>query len=917
VRYPGRDARENPLRPAVRDLAPPVFADGRLYVAPADYDHLLCLDPFTGRTLWDRDHLEPTHLLGVGQGKFIFTTLHGLRAVDAADGGDKGGWQLPDGGGERAPAGRGLLIGNKVLWPTANGVVVCNQADGALDYRPMLGMQVPSGNLVYANGCLAVADRTTLSVFVPDGLLLEERKDQTRQQPEDADAWLGRARAESDAGQFAHAQESLRKAREVGRSLPENPSYARLEQEAIDLSITRAYRAALAGDWAAADEAVKEAVAADQPARTRLESVIRAAEMWEEVRQPARAVAAWQMILTADELRGKAAFGLSRRQLTAGDYAAERIDRLKAKHGKEVYEAVERRFAQLRDDRRAEEMETLVASYPNADGVSAALGELARLHEKAGRPGAAAQAWRRLLARGDEQQTGPALIGLARAYEQEQCWEAAVSAWQRLARTAGDKVVSELDVKVAVAEYVARHLATLPPPPAADDLRLPLSRQWQIRLAADEHLLPSPDADADAPLLTGRPGLLTARAADTGKPRWFARLSFDPQWAARRLDTVVAAGAGGAACLRQDDGGIIWDFAVPTLFAGQPPAELGSFQLADGRFFFLAQGQWLFVLDAESGVVLWQRSAPGAGLDLPSPLGRFNPAFIARDTTVLIQPTLNRTLLLNAANGQTIQALTYPDGSWWPNALSREDFAFCLAPNGRTIIQIGGATGRTHWEHTLTDTTLTGEPARLIGRKDVLLALVPTSLGDRLERLEPGCGKPLWQRSPPLSGKSRPTGWVLDDTAAYYAQDGRLYARSLTDGKLLWARPLGGPDGPYEARRLRDFLLSHPASTGTTGFQFRFLWGSVQWEKAASRDDSWPLVCSDPKTGQVIQRINLSPPAPPVAVRVRCSTRFTLQPEMEVGPAASDARRPVVLVSARGVVAGVGDQLYGLKPAEK
>src|SRR5260370_5702043 len=130
----------------------------------------------------------------------------------------------------------------------------------------MLGMQVPPGNLVYANGCLAVTDRTTLSVFVPDGLVLEDRKAQTRQAPEDGDAWLGRARAESDAGQFDNAQESLRKAQALLRPDEDFPWRADLEREAINVLFTKARRAADRADWAVARDAVKEATTADQPA---------------------------------------------------------------------------------------------------------------------------------------------------------------------------------------------------------------------------------------------------------------------------------------------------------------------------------------------------------------------------------------------------------------------------------------------------------------------------------------------------------------------------------------------------------------------------------------------------------------------------------------------------------------------------
>ena len=141
VRYPSRGNMTAEGDPSPRNLAPCVFAGGRLYVAPADYDQLLCLDPATGETLWQRGPLEVVQLLGVGEGRLIFTTPTGLRAIDAAGGMDA--WAQPAGGGGLAPAGRGLLIGDLVLWPTVSKgpgsatVYAVDQRDGELPGDPL------------------------------------------------------------------------------------------------------------------------------------------------------------------------------------------------------------------------------------------------------------------------------------------------------------------------------------------------------------------------------------------------------------------------------------------------------------------------------------------------------------------------------------------------------------------------------------------------------------------------------------------------------------------------------------------------------------------------------------------------------------------------------------------------------------
>jgi len=173
ARYPSAVVKTPGGSVVPRDLAPAVYADGRLYVAPADYDRLLCLDPETGQVIWERERLEVIHLLGVGNGRLIFTTTKGIRAVRAADGDDNGGWQMPDAPGpDGLPSyGRGFLAGDCVFWPTPAGVQVLSQVDGRppddLIPGPLALHNLAPGNLAYAGGILAVADAVGLRVYLP------------------------------------------------------------------------------------------------------------------------------------------------------------------------------------------------------------------------------------------------------------------------------------------------------------------------------------------------------------------------------------------------------------------------------------------------------------------------------------------------------------------------------------------------------------------------------------------------------------------------------------------------------------------------------------------------------------------------------------------------------------------------------
>ncbi|MFQ3652107.1 MAG: PQQ-binding-like beta-propeller repeat protein, partial [Gemmataceae bacterium] len=206
VRYPRRELVEPSDEPLLRDLCPPVCAQGRLYVAPADSDRLLCLDPVTGETLWYRDRLDVVHLLGVGRGRLIFSTWRnlshgrveagGLRAVDAYSGSDASGWMLPDDGAGLIPFGRGLLVGDLVLWPTFRqpfGVVAVRQEDGRQPDNPTLLHRIRSGNLLYANGIFLVTDRQAMYAYVPTVDPPEQEKP-----PESDDSRLGRILRERD-----------------------------------------------------------------------------------------------------------------------------------------------------------------------------------------------------------------------------------------------------------------------------------------------------------------------------------------------------------------------------------------------------------------------------------------------------------------------------------------------------------------------------------------------------------------------------------------------------------------------------------------------------------------------------------------------------------------------------------------------
>ena len=279
VRYPSRGDKTADGDPSPRDPAPCLFADGRLYVAPADYDRILCLDPATGKKLWDRGPLEVVQLLGVGAGRLIFTTPTGLRAVGADDGVDA--WALPDGGGGLAPAGRGLLVGDLVLWPTvskgpgATTVYAVRQRDGVQPDYPVLLSRIPAGNLVYADGCLLSADRQVLTIFTPPRMRLPKQ--------------------------------------EASRS----------EKHAALMDAVR--QAVAAGSWEAAAKDFQQASDAEFGAPLRLQTLLDEAALWKASGQAYRAVAVWQGLRSTEEFHGLTVEDETGLPQSAAAFAAARL----------------------------------------------------------------------------------------------------------------------------------------------------------------------------------------------------------------------------------------------------------------------------------------------------------------------------------------------------------------------------------------------------------------------------------------------------------------------------------------------------------------------------------------------------------------------------------------------------------------
>jgi hypothetical protein len=156
-------------------------------------------------------------------------------------------------------------------------------------------------------------------------------------------------------------------------------------------------------------------------------------------------------------------------------------------------------------------------------------------------------------------------------------------------------------------------------------------------------------------------------------------------------------------------------------------------------------------------------------------------------------------------------------------------------------------------------TTLSGEVPQVLGRGDVLLCVKPANIGYFLQRLDRTSGKPIWPQPRLLGMKSLSlSAWTFDHEAVYSIEDTSLIARSLIDGQVLWRRSLEGANG-WRVRCVGDYLIVWPIpSAEDSRFRFRTPLGTVQWNLGPllTPEAVFAVTCLDPKTGQLIQRLN-------------------------------------------------------------
>jgi outer membrane protein assembly factor BamB len=398
-------------------------------------------------------------------------------------------------------------------------------------------------------------------------------------------------------------------------------------------------------------------------------------------------------------------------------------------------------------------------------------------------------------------------------------------------------------------------------------------------------------------------GTLIGRSLRSGQPLWKCSLPFVPAWAASHGTFILAGGPRGLAGIREKDGTLIWEFRPPrinlypcgergpTVVVGPSTSgPLGSFHLCAGRLFCMQARQRLLALDASSGQVLWQQLAPGAPFypDASETAGRFHPDFVALKSpaVVLLQTTSGKRWVLEAATGKRV--LIADDPAPWPRGPLVLGDALALVCSPDELLLLDRQTGKERWRFRPENpTTLSGEALEVMGKGNLLLVMIPTNLGYKVQRLDLSSGRPLWKNALFFSHDERPgrSHWSFaPGSGTIVVGHGQTWtAIDPEQGSVVWQRslppiPPGSRDpsaitwriAQYTSRRgdgadgalPRTWALAWPESRPVIRWQFRWLLGSFLWtmnySSISGDEPEFALLVHEAKTGRPQQRWDFS-----------------------------------------------------------
>lgn len=854
-----------------RDLNPAIIHDGLVIVAPSDATAIYAFDAESGRLVWQTapiaDEVKLAHLLGVAKGRLVATGDRVL-LFDVKTGKLTAAW--PDSGRSES-FGRGLLAGDRIYWPTRDRIEVLDQGSGLRAEPPIKLAEIyneSGGNLVAGDGYLIVAQDDGLVVFCQNSRLIDRYMEELAKHPEQASIYYRLARAAEAVGRDQLALESYeaatRKSQPAERidSMPLTDA-ANGHLFRLLLRIAKSERAEK--KFAAAMQRLETASRIARSDHDRLRARLMLAELDVEAGKPAAAVEILGQSLLDDRLRGLAVTSEdSRRGIRADLLIADRLGAIIKAHGRGIYESEDRRARELFDRGRRDQdaglIEEVSRNYPVAQVLPEALLELGQVHQAAGRPIQAAHAYKRLMGLEDapEPSRALALWRLAHVYEARGYLISARDAYLQLQSRYGKVRLPEPQPDQSIADLVTAKLASQPLAQVAADrprpqLPLPLSRGWRVDVPSGRAVhvlsargLPPGPGFSRGFLVEGT--RISPLDAATGKPLWTADLGVAGTWAGYLSDKVLVASSQCVAALDPMTGSEYWRYAQAAKVVAQrspDPFSHGSsvpegtdastgalhdFSLVGDRLFCLRGEEALLALDGDSGAIDWSFSSPG---------GAINPKlWIGPDRVVMEVRNPHQLVVLETESGRLLTrgALAESEALERAPAPIGGDHVL-LVSDRRTVKEFDLVRGQFAWECRESEEMPVHGPPRVLVAGDRLLVLHD---GRLLIRLNPADGSKRWSTVLGIEDLSeRPDSIVCDDQHVYYATQQTLRALSMEDGKVVWTRPLTGPENAVWSLTLSERHV-------------------VAYPTASSRDDDeredLPVVARRRDDGALVQR---------------------------------------------------------------
>ncbi len=210
----------------------PVISAGLVILAAQDSNQLAAYERGTGRQVWTHPRGGFCFVVGA-DGRRVFIAGEQVAALDIQTG--QRVWTYED----HAPSGRPILSGDRVLMPTAGGLVRLDAATGSLVDEP-LRTRYPLGNLLALDGSLYSVSADSLSKF-PDVRQSRESAEQSlAENPADIGAILRLAWLDTHEGKWPQALEALDRAESLASGGREQDLRDRISHQRVTVLLSLA-----------------------------------------------------------------------------------------------------------------------------------------------------------------------------------------------------------------------------------------------------------------------------------------------------------------------------------------------------------------------------------------------------------------------------------------------------------------------------------------------------------------------------------------------------------------------------------------------------------------------------------------------------------------------------------------------------